>query len=95
MTAQLSDDDLEAIRERYAGTSSHAVHALLAEVDRLRADLSHWKAHAQEAGDGFARVCRDYSAATARASRLRAELDALASAADFIRSLLLEEGGQP
>lgn len=37
-----------------------------AEIDRLLAEVEHWKSHAEEAGDGFAQVCRDYARATAR-----------------------------
>lgn len=37
-----------------------------AEIARLEAEVAHWKAHAEEAGEGFTRVCRDYARVTAR-----------------------------
>lgn len=36
------------------------------EIERLRAEVQHWKDHAQEAGEGFGRVCRDYARVAAR-----------------------------
>ena len=38
----------------------------IGEIERLQAEVEHWKSHAREAGDGFAQVCRDYAKATAR-----------------------------
>lgn len=41
-----------------------AVH--VPEVERLRAEVEHWKFHAEEAGQGFTQVCRDYARVSAR-----------------------------
>jgi hypothetical protein len=37
-----------------------------AEVDRLYAEVEHWKAHAEEAGRGFTQVCKDYARVAAQ-----------------------------
>ncbi|WP_248582575.1 hypothetical protein [Nocardioides sp. InS609-2] len=36
------------------------------EQARTDAEVSHWKSHAEEAGRGFARVCRDYARVSAQ-----------------------------
>jgi len=47
-----------------------------AETARLRAEVEHWKAHAEEAGEGFARVCKDYARVSARNVALLDRLEA-------------------
>ena len=51
------------------------------EITRLRAEVKHWKAHAEEAGEGFARVCKDYARVSARNVRL---VEGIKSLADSI-----------
>ena len=36
------------------------------DAGQLRAEVEHWKAHAEEAGRGFTQVCRDYARVAAR-----------------------------
>jgi len=47
-----------------------------AEIERLRAEVKHWKDHAQEAGEGFSQACRDYARVNARRSELIRKLEA-------------------
>lgn len=54
-----------------------------AEKDALRAEVEHWKAHAEEAGLGFARVCQDYARVSARNVAL---IDALEGARNDIKA---------
>lgn len=53
------------------------------EIARLRAEVAHWKDHAEEAGRGFARVCEDYARVSARNVAL---VDALEGARDDIKA---------
>lgn len=48
------------------------------DIERLRAEVDHWKAHAEEAGDGFSRICLDYARVSARNVRLAEGVAALA-----------------
>lgn len=40
------------------------------EVERLRAEVKHWKDHAEEAGAGFTQVCKDAARTGARRREL-------------------------
>lgn len=81
--------------------------ALIAEVERLRAERDealaeseHWKSHAEEAGAGFSRVCKDAARISARNVELAAEVerlkDRLAELADVAtaRAALGETGDE-
>lgn len=46
--------------------------------DDLRAEIEHWRLHAEEAGEGFSRVCKDYARVSARNARLTEGIEALA-----------------
>lgn len=46
-------------------------------VEALEAEVAHWKAHAKEAGEGFAQVCRDAARLSARNVELLRERDRL------------------
>lgn len=46
-------------------------------VESLRAEVEHWKAHAEEAGRGFAQVCRDAARISARNVQLVEECERL------------------
>lgn len=48
-----------------------------AEIERLRAEVKHWKDHAEEAGRGFSQVCKDYARVSARNAELVRKLEAL------------------
>lgn len=48
-----------------------------AEINRLRAEVKHWKDHAEEAGEGFSRVCQDYARVSARNAELVRRLEVL------------------
>lgn len=37
---------------------------------RMAAERDHWKAHAEEAGRGFAQACRDYARVSAQLNTL-------------------------
>lgn len=45
-------------------------------------DVEHWKSHAEEAGRGFAQVCRDYARVSARNVELIRRMEALTFASD-------------
>jgi hypothetical protein len=60
-----------ALREQYAA-------GLIVEADALRAEVAHWKDHADDAGRGFAQVCRDYARVSARNVRLAEGMQSLA-----------------
>lgn len=60
-----------------------AAHAALASgvvvpasrVEEARAEVEHWKFHAEEAGQGFAQVCKDAARISARNVALRQALE--------------------
>jgi hypothetical protein len=47
------------------------------EIRRLRAEVTHWKDHAREAGEGFGQVCKDYARTAGRVTELRRRLEVL------------------
>lgn len=72
--------------------------ALVAENERLRGDVKHWKDHAEEAGAGFSRVCKDYarvaagqSQAVDRAESAEAALAVARAQVEAVRALADEE----
>ena len=69
------DDDGNVIAQPPEGVSARDwIMGLIAERDEARAEVDHWKSHAEEAGAGFARVCKDWNRANARNRELRATL---------------------
>jgi cell division protein FtsB len=48
----------------------------------LIAEVRHWKDHAHEAGEGFARVCQDYARVSARNAALRRQVAQLTTERD-------------
>ena len=48
-----------------------------AEIRRLRAEVQHWKDHAEEAGRGFGQVCKDAARMGARRRELVRRLEVL------------------
>lgn len=84
-------DRIEAIRARHAdrlraraakGDGSVQMSTLVDDdMAVLLAEVDHWKAHAEEAGAGFAQVCRD-------AARIAARNTVLAEALEEVRGLV-------
>lgn len=49
-----------------AGMRTHPADSAAPEIEHLRAEVKHWKDHAEEAGQGFSQVCRDYARVSGR-----------------------------
>jgi hypothetical protein len=69
--------EVAAIYARRATEADQPRDGLRAAVEALEAEVAHWKAHAEEAGEGFAQVCRDAARLSARNVELLRERDRL------------------
>lgn len=72
------------IRESDIGHITHMVTEAVAGY--VAAEVAHWKSHAEEAGLGFAQVCRDYARVSARNVELAERLEDATVAGEAVES---------
>jgi hypothetical protein len=58
-------------------STEHRPDNARSEIERLTAEVKHWKDHAEEAGEGFSRVCKDAARTGARRRELVRQIQAL------------------
>lgn len=84
----INEEQRQPDAEFIAAWNPETAKDLLDALDERDAEVTHWKAHAEEAGAGFSRVCKDFARVSARNVALTAERDAVLAEVVALRKRL-------